>query len=555
MEINQILQACDWAGSSFLIFSQNVFSPLIYYSHLLPLVVSLIIAGVLYFGNRKYLPNKVFFVMVALFSVWIFGDLVLWATPSPEQTTFFWSVVNIIEPLVYVAAIYFIYAFTRERLPSQWAQGLLFVLMLPIFILTPTHYGILGFNLTNCDREAVEGIMVYYGYAIEVLMALWILGYGFWERHRAKDIIEKRKILLFTVGLALFLLSFALGNVLGSLLSDWTIGQIGLFGLPVFALFLSVLLVRYQAFHTKSFSAQILVLMLWALIGSIFFVQNLGLIHSITGITLGVMIIFGVLLIRSVQHEIEQRETLTVLKDKLEAANVQLKVLDASKNEFLSFATHQLRSPLTSIKWGLGAVGDTLIDRHADAETRTMVDHLAVTTDDLISTVNDLLDISKIEQGGLVLKNEEFDLYDMTARIVEEFKITAQKKGLKLVMTGDVVPQIMVGDATKLRQVFVNLIDNAIKYTKEGTVTVSFTQEAHRARMAVADTGPGIAPEELDQLFDKFIRGAAGKASQAGSGLGLYLARKIVEMHKGHMSVASEGLGKGSAFTVVLPVA
>ena len=426
--------------------------------------------------------------MVGLFSVWIFGDLVLWATPSPEQTLFFWSVVNIIEPLVYVAAVYFMYAFTLERLPPRWVQVILLVLTIPVFVLTPTHYGILGFNLTNCDREAVEGIMVYYGYVVEVIMTLWVLGYGFWSRYRAKEAVEKRKIVLFTIGLVLFLFSFALGNVLGSLLSDWTIGQIGLFGLPVFALFLSVLLVRYQAFHTKSFSAQILVLMLWALIASILFVQNLDLIHSIVGITLVIMVIFGVLLVRSVQREIEQREALTTLKSNLENANARLQALDASKNEFLSFATHQLRSPLTSIKWGLGAVGEALVDKHADAETKTIVDHLAGTTEDLISTVNDLLDISKIEQGGLVIKKEEFDLYDATARIVEEFKITAQKKGLKLTMTGDTASQVFMGDATKLRQVIVNLVDNALKYTKEGSITVSFVREGHQIRISVSDT-------------------------------------------------------------------
>jgi signal transduction histidine kinase len=172
----------------------------------------------------------------------------------------------------------------------------------------------------------------------------------------------------------------------------------------------------------------------------------------------------------------------------------------------------------------------------------------------LISTVNDLLDISKIEQGGLVMKSEDFDIYDMTARITEEFKMTAQKKNLTLKLVGDVIPCMMHGDQTKLRQVIVNMIDNAIKYTAAGNVTVSFIKKNNQARIEITDTGPGISPEELGKLFYKFTRGVAGKASQGGSGLGLYLAKKIVEMHQGTVGVTSEGVGKGSTFFVELPV-
>lgn len=256
-------------------------------------------------------------------------------------------------------------------------------------------------------------------------------------------------------------------------------------------------------------------------------------------VTLFVMIAIGVLLVKKSRNQGRQ-------KMKLQKLNADLTNLDAKKNEFLSFATHQLRSPLTSIKWGLDALKENF-----SAET---IDHLLVTTNDLIGTVNDLLDISKIEQGGMVMKTEEFDLHDFVGRIVEEFRMTAENKGLKISFHGENLACNVVADENKLRQVFVNLIDNAIKYTKAGSIDVAFRKSGHDAVVEIRDTGPGIDPKELSELFDKFLRGAAGKASQGGSGLGLYLAKRIVESHGGEIFAHSAGAGKGSTFRVVLPL-
>lgn len=234
-----------------------------------------------------------------------------------------------------------------------------------------------------------------------------------------------------------------------------------------------------------------------------------------------------------------------IKNDELEEKNSRLTTDDAKKNEFLSFATHQLRTPLTAIKWGL----DSLASKY---DQQTII-HLEKTTDDLIDTVNDLLDISKIDQGGLVLKKDEFDFLDCVGRIVEEFRPTAEQKGVKLLFEYEHHQYLIHADQNKLRQVVVNLIDNAIKYTKEGSVTVSLTHPPQEIALSVVDTGAGMSHQELSELFEKFLRGAAGKASQTGSGLGLFLAKKIVSLHGGNLTASSLGVGKGSTFRVELP--
>ena len=541
--INQIITSCEWASSRFFIFSENVFDPLVYYSHLFPVVLSLVISGLLFFRNKEKLTNKILFGISVIFSVWCIFDLILWATPNPLDTVFFWSLVNMLEPLIYAGSLYFIYSFVEDKLPPANVQWSILLLLIPVIIFTPTSLNVAGFDLTNCDREAVQGIMIYYSFLVEAVFAIWIIGYGIFK-YKFSDEKNKKQVLLCTVGLSLFLFSFAFGNIIGSISVNWVLGQVGLFGLPVFVAFLAILIGRYNSFKTKTFYAEILVIILWILIVSMLFVEDMSILKVILFITLLITIVLGISLIKSVRSQINQKENLQKLKNKVEITNQQLTILDEKKDEFLSFATHQLRSPLTSIKWGL----DSIKNKY-DAET---VLHLERTTDDLIGTVNDLLDISKIEQGGMVIKKEEFELLDFIGRIVEEFRISAEKKGLKLSFEFDNKTCLVDADQTKLRQVFVNLIDNAIKYTKTGLIVVSLKQSDHKALVEVKDTGPGMGKDELANIFYKFIRGAAGKASQSGSGLGLYLAKKIVETHGGMISASSEGLGKGSTFMVSL---
>ncbi len=253
-------------------------------------------------------------------------------------------------------------------------------------------------------------------------------------------------------------------------------------------------------------------------------------------------------------HRKERREKSEQEKGAImEQANKKMETINQAKDEFLSFATHQLRSPLTSIKWGLNAISDSVKN---DTTTLQLVEQLRTIADNMVNTVNDLLDISKIEQGGLVLTVEPVDLVELLDQLAENYRMTAAAKNLLLQFQTNLPIAIISGDKTKLRQVFANLIDNAIKYTSTGSIAISlsYQQDRNEFIVDVTDTGPGIAKEELDNLFEKFARGTAGKASATkGSGLGLYLGKKIVELHKGSINVTSAGTDKGSTFSVHLP--
>jgi signal transduction histidine kinase len=224
--------------------------------------------------------------------------------------------------------------------------------------------------------------------------------------------------------------------------------------------------------------------------------------------------------------------------------------IDGTKDEFLSFATHQLRSPLTSLKWGL----ETLLDQK-EVNQNDVIKKLQITTDDMISTVNDLLDISKIDQGHIEVNKEPIDLVCFLQEETAEFTAQAKQKKLTLYFDTQITTALFLGDRTKLRQVINNIIDNAIKYTEHGGIIINLTKntENNNYIITISDTGTGISEQEINTLFEKFKRGSAGKSSFGGSGLGLYLSKKIIEMHKGTIRVTSDGIGKGSIFIITLP--
>ena len=236
------------------------------------------------------------------------------------------------------------------------------------------------------------------------------------------------------------------------------------------------------------------------------------------------------------------------LNTELGDANEKLKGLDKLKTEFLSLASHQLRSPLTAIKGYTSMLLDGSFGNVNDQQ-KEAIDRVFQSTNHLTQVVEDLLNVTKIEQGGMKYEMADFDIEKAVVELTRDLSITAEKKGLKLSFETDRhAPYTVYGDMEKIRQVILNLIDNSIKYTKEGTIKVALAKHDGFILFSVTDTGMGIPPAIKSELFQKFSRGEGGKVNTGGSGLGLYLAKIIIEAHKGRVWAESEGEGKGSSF-------
>ena len=221
------------------------------------------------------------------------------------------------------------------------------------------------------------------------------------------------------------------------------------------------------------------------------------------------------------------------------------------KAEFLANMSHEIRTPLNGV---IGML-DLLQGTPLAPEQRQYSDTAQASADGLLHLINDILDFSKIEAGKIDLEYIPFDLVAVLEDALAVCAAQASAKGLDLACaTAADVPRDLVGDPHRIKQVLLNLVTNAIKFTERGEVVVSVVRvpEGGGIRIDVRDTGPGMSPELHAQLFAKFTQGA-GSARSRGIGLGLYISREIVRRHGGSIWVESE-LGKGATFSLRIPV-
>jgi signal transduction histidine kinase len=540
---------CPWEPPVYLIFSSNV-PQLLFYSHIPTMIISLILGLLLYFKNRKNILSRVLLAMIVLFFAWCFFDLILWGTNDPSTVIFFWTSQIIVEPIIYMLGAYLMVIYVKRSDVSFSTKVISIVIYLPIVLLSFTPFSLIGIELADCN--AVEGFIAqYYTYIIEFIFAISSLIFSMFYLRKIKDDLKyKESSRYLIVGLILFFTAFSWGNIIGSFTDNWQLAQAGLFGMPIFVGYLVYIMVRFRAFNIKLLGTQALVVGLIVLIGSQFFFIKDTTNLILNSATFLAVLIFGNFLVKSVKREVEQRERLQALTNELATANTKLQSVDKLKTEFLSLASHQLRSPLTAIK----GYSSMLLEGSFGAMTlqqKEAIDRVFQSVSHLTKVVNDLLNVSKIEQGGMVYTKTNYDFGISVKNVTDELRISAKNKNLALDYEDDARgPYMINGDEEKIRQVVINLIDNSIKYTPEGSINVRISKQGSKVLLAIKDTGMGMTEEIRQTLFKKFARGEGGKVNTSGSGLGLYLAKEISEAHNGRVWVESPGPGKGSTFFV-----
>ena len=259
----------------------------------------------------------------------------------------------------------------------------------------------------------------------------------------------------------------------------------------------------------------------------------------------------------SIKRSLTQSKQVVALKyriTQLENTLNSMRLADDAKNRFLANITHELRTPLNTI------IGFTQILYRGENLSPEQSDYMSLilqSSEHLLGLIEDILQFSKLESGNMELNVSEFDLYELLESLDSIYYAQATEKGLTFdLQIAENTPRYLYGDKNKIRQILINLLSNAMKFTETGTITLAV--KAHtdmqlngmcKLEMRVADTGVGIAKDELQRLFEPYQQTASGEQSNTGSGLGLVITRELVKLMKGEIDVQSEW-GQGTTVLV-----
>lgn len=548
---------------SYLIFSADV-PELLYYSHIPTAIIALLVGLFVYLNARDSLLGKLLLTICLSFSIWIASSLFAWTSIDGDFLSFIWPFFGVMPAFISLFSIYFIYVFLEKKdLPFK--LKLLFIALLsPILLFAHTNLNFSGFNLTNCDAFDFEAIYFKsYQVFLSILSLVWIL-YALIKKYKISDASFRKQIILMGIGLEFFLITFLSLEFIATFLvkiglfNDSRLEMYGLFGMAVFMVFIGILMTKFRTFNVGLVASQGLVVALVILVGSQFTFIDSRIGTILTSITLVITSIAGILLMRSVHKEIAQRQKIETLAKELAQANVRLKQVDKLKSEFVSIASHQLRSPLTSISGYASLIREGTYGNLTEKmkEPLERIEHSARR---MAESIEDYLNVSRIESGNMKYHLSDFNLKEETEHLCDDLRPVCLKQGLVLLFRSRLESQgIVNADIGKVSQILHNLINNSIKYTPKGTISVALTDDlkAKKIFVDIVDTGVGMSEETLQTIFQKFERGEkANEVNVKGTGLGLFVAQKMAQAMGGDITAHSEGEGKGSRFSFVLPLA
>jgi len=304
----------------------------------------------------------------------------------------------------------------------------------------------------------------------------------------------------------------------------------------------------------KSIATQLISLTVWVTILANILLKAEGIDRNLSIGIFVASVIIGILLIKSLSEESKYQEIVGKLISKLQKNNEKLRRLDEQKTEFVSLASHQLRGPLAVIHGYVSMIIEG--DYGEIPETAKEPLYRSLRSSKALSLlISDYLDVAQIEKGEMEYIISDLNITELLNEITSEFEIIAKQSGIEFNFNNLEEDLFIRGDKNKMRQVISNIIDNAIKYTKEGSVEINTETKDDKIIISVKDSGIGIEKEKVNEIFNKFARSdKAIKMNVVGTGLGLFVAKVMVEAHEGNIWVESDGLGKGSTFFIRLPI-
>jgi signal transduction histidine kinase len=544
---------------------------LIYYAYIPSVLLALFFGVFIYLQNRSGVLNKTLLAISFVFAFYANIDYLTWFSWD-ERTFIFFQ--QLLLSLIIILPLLIVFAYNLvETKISKIKHCIIWLPVLPPLIMGFSKFKYLLFSLARDGSNCLinEEIFYPYIYLIGVLYLAWFI-FILIKYYKNKKTGEANKIKPVLLGAA-FLVAWSVFFAKWGLYNENVLLFIP-FGMVIFIGFLAYSISKYHLMNIKLLATQALVVTSIILVGSeLFFAEN-PTNQILILVTLLISIGLGYMLVKSVKLEHQRREELQSMSDKLADANDQLRKLDNSKSEFISIASHQLRTPLTAIKGFVSLLLEGSYGK-VEAKQQDVLNKVYTANERLVQLVEDLLNISRMESGRMEFKFAPWDISSICQEVMDTFMPRAKddNKYLEYKKPETPLPEIMI-DGVKVREVLSNMVDNALKYTPKGGVTLKVEQaDASRytpnkngdvedkpivgpvIRVTVSDTGIGIPATELPYLFAKFSRGKdVSRLNVGGTGLGLYVGRSMIENNGGKIWAESDGQGQGSRFIIEIPM-
>lgn len=511
--------------------------------------------------NPSEKSNIGFFFITLSISVWALGDALLYAVQATGASAY--AIALIIYAgagMIPLSFFYFTLMFDdRSEKASRWGLVLcgLGVLALAALLSVP-HFVIESVNGIGSQQPVVFS-SGYVFYAVFIVLFFLFGFYQLLQKTLRRTGLFRKQLLYVLVGS----LVASLIGVVTNLILPWY-GLFHIFWLgPVAAmLFTSAIfyaIVRYRLFNLKLIAVEAVIFILASLL-----IVNLILSQGVLGRLMAVGLLFltfvlGYYLSHTIRKDVKQREHLRDLAKTISKTNEKLEVLDTQKTEFISLASHQLRTPLTAMT----GYASMLIEGSFGAlegDVKTAVKEILEESQVLGRAVENLLVVSRIEQGRVQYNYGETGFRLLVRQIFESWFPLAQQQGVEMTFESQGASRYEVwGDEEKLKLTVTNIIENALQYTQDGYIRLTLSQKKGKLRLSISDTGRGMSPEELTRAFQNFKDNNTDRRelqTQRGfkADMGLYISKEFIKAHGGGIWCESPGRGKGSTFFIELPI-
>ncbi len=529
-------------------------------SCLITFFVSLLFAFFILLNNKKSKLNIFWFLTALSISIWSLG---FWGVVSSKdyRIAYFFQYLldfgGILVPIVFfnfIIELLGLWGKMKRGVIVSWVTGMVLV----------------GLSFTPLFKK---GLTSYQSFAHWVdpgpLYALFPITFVFFTIYSLILLITTykktdNKILKGQIKFIIFAQIFGFGGGITNFFPQlFKVYPFGNYFVIVYIIFISYAILKHHLFNIKVVATELFTFAIWiVLLTKVFFststqdfIVNLTILFSV--------VFFGIMMIRAVIEEFKQREEIEKLAADIKKAyevekkaREELEKLDAVKNQFLLTIQHHLRTPLTSMM----GYTDLLLKGQfgkVPKKIEVVVQKFQSSTNELIKMVNEFLDITQFQLGKrVILLKDGVDAQEIAENIVNSLMLEAQSKKINLNFERIQDDCLIKADPEKLKAAMANIIDNAVKYTNQGGVSVKIRRSGSDILIEVKDTGIGISKVHLQNLFGNiFERGEeAKKTFTTGRGIGLYLAAQIIQAHNGKIWAESEGEGKGATFFIQLPM-